>query len=341
MAIGCSSICTGEGHCRGTFADLTSLRLSKNTTFVLVPDSGQCSDDPFSAVSANRTAELHFRFPNVHLEIVSECHRHRLVKQSSQLLNVGSFPCTILKLHQGNVKISGITFDNAECGRRHGLRGHVQQAAVLIRASRYFEKAAFVDIGFITARPFDTGDAKEDVNEEQSAIGIHVAPVGSESFLYLDDVTFSDFKHGGIKFDLCAGNVSAENVPLLEVFQNGGIFNATGTNFTMFDVNAVVTDVVLTRCSRISSTLSGSVSAYGSSSSSSSVMYVVVSLVAILIVSVSIEYFQNVNGRCMGPSAQRHARYHESYDDSMREDHLTLRPLLSSSPSTSAAASIN
>ena len=297
------------------------MRIIRNTTFVVVPDSGLCSNDSLSAVPANRTAELNFRFPNVHLDIVSECSNHRVLKQTSPSKFIGGnpFPCSILKLRQGNVKLSGITFDNEQCARWLNVRGRVERTALLIRASRYFEHAEFTNVEFTTAR-FD---------EDDRAVGVHIAPIYGERYLYLDDVVFSNVKHGAVKCDRCARNVTASNVPLLEVYQTGGIFNATGTNFTLFDVNSVLTDSILGN--RVEPSETG---LNLSPSQESVTKYVLISLLAILILSVSVELIQNLSGRCSGRVVETTDAQHDHAEGSVYKDHFVLKPLLSSSPAS-------
>lgn len=251
------------------------------------------------------------------------------------------FPCSILKLHQGNVKLSGLIFDNAQCVKKHNLRGHVERAALLIRPSRYFENAEFVDVGFKTKR-IEDGDCSEIDNVH---VGMHVSPIRGERYLYLDDVVFSHVKHAAVKCDRCAGNVTAINVPLLEIFQAGGVFNATGYNFTLFDVNSVVTDTILgTPCGSPSS---DSIVNFANNRASVT-KYVIISMLSILILSIFIELLQNVNWSCSsGPLRLRTCREHDAVggdekNNVLHKDHEVLKPLLTSSslaftPSSSAA----
>ena len=337
-------VCTEENNCRGTFADLCTLSVERNATFTLIPDSrsSSCSEnDSISVISANETAELKFRNPNVQLKVVPECIHHRLVKESPISRDPSDpFLCSILKLHQGNIKLSGLIFDNAHCVQKHQLRGRVERAALLIRPSRYFENTEFTDVEFKTYR-IEDGEYSE---IDKVHVGVHVSPIRGENYLYLDNVVFSHVKHAAVKCDRCAGNVTAFDVPLLEVFQAGGAFNATGNNFTLFDVNSVVTDAILAAPCGLPS--SSSIVDFASNRASVT-KYVVISLLSIFMISISIELLQHVNRSCnSGPVRLKNCREHvvagkdDSYvgkNDVQHHDHAVLRPLLSSSSSSSSS----
>jgi hypothetical protein len=236
------------------------------------------------------------------------------VKETANFLNGNPFPCSILKLHQGNVKIAGMIFDNRHCVQMHNLRGHVERAALLIRASRYFENAELVDVEFTTAR-FDDDDHH---------IGVHISPIKGERYVYLDNVVFSNVKHGAVKCDRCSGNVTASDVSLLEVFQMGGLFIATGANFTLFDVNAVVTETILGNCD---ASTGSNLNFFQDHLSVT--RYVLISLLVILIFSLSVEFLQNLH-RCTDRSVENDEQDVVDKVDAGRQDHFVLKPFLSS-----------
>lgn len=216
------------------------------------------------------------------------------------------------------MKLSNLILDNKQCVEKMNLRGHVERAALLVRGSRYFENAEFKDIEFRTAYLDD------DEQKHETQIGLYMSPVRGETHFYLDNVKFIDIKKGAVKCDRCAGNVTISNLRLLEVFQKGGLFNATGINFTLYDVNSVVTDAIL---NDISQSPTSYISKLTSEHLSTSVT-VLISMLAVFVFSVVIELCHNSSGCC------RHADVDVDLDDGKyvmtdTADHLLLKPLLS------------
>lgn len=232
----------------------------------------------------------------------------------------------MFKLHEGNVKISSLTLDNKECVENANIRGHVERAALLVRGSRYFNNAEFKDIEFRTAY-FDDDEVKE-----KNQIGLYLSPVRGERVIYLDRVKFVDIKNGAVKCDRCTGNVTLSNVRLLEVFQEGGIFNATGNNFTLYDVNSVVTDAILNDCNQAPATPISKLT----SEHRSTTFTVIISLLVLLIFSFVIELFHSTSLCCRHDSTDQKRRDHSS-SSTDPGDYILLKPLLSTASSSSSS----
>ncbi len=221
-------------RCRGSFSELSRLNayVGRNVTYNVVPDSGHCRGPHLSVLEGNETVELSWVGPQ--LRIFPQCKARQTVeKRGPTTTPDDAAPCNLLQIYGGNVHLENFKLDNEDCALRSGLRGRMSLALMRLFGMRYTERLTFRSLHFQTANV-------------SNFVSVYLAPFSNERQTSLDRVSFLNMSNGVVKCDACAGNITAENVPRIEVYRRrGASLNVSGHDFELFDVNSVVTDAIL------------------------------------------------------------------------------------------------